>query len=274
MFTVFFFCLMASTAWPQFKFLPWETNKDPFDFKFSFCIEVTLKTLHKRMIFHDLLSFRIRKLSVCPSCADTVKCQLTLSHFTTLTFPSLKMGILQIPWPRGTLCILITSSVGGGSGQALLTSAQVPGCQLRGVHGRSGCDGPADPGGGAASLQHRAAAARPLCVLAAPRPSGAQPLPPLHPAGPERGLHLPGMGGAGGVCARPLRGHHGLRLHPAPLPLPGGLQRGQLRPLPHHLHRHAFCRQGEESEVTAVTNSFFVLYGSSGCLAGFWILTL
>lgn len=130
--------------------------------------------------------------------------------------------------------------------------AQVPGRQLCGVHGRSGRDGPSDPGGGAASLQHRAATARPICVPAAPRPGGAQPFPPLHPAGPKRGFHLSRVGGAIGVCARPLHRHHGLRFHPAPVPLPGWLQCGQLRPLPDHLHRHAVRRQGKESEVTAI----------------------
>lgn len=136
--------------------------------------------------------------------------------------------------------------------KSILMLPQVCKYQLCGVHGGPGGDGPADSGGSTTSLQHRAPAARPVCVPEAPAARGARTVSSLHPAGTECGIRLPGVGGADGVCPRHLHRLHGLRIHSASIPLPGRLQRGELRSLPHHQHRHAVCSEREEPQVVTV----------------------
>lgn len=68
---------------------------------------------------------------------------------------------------------------------------QVPERVLRGVHGGQGCERGADSGGSTATFQHHAASTRHLHLPASPRLGGGLFLPPLHPAGPEPGLHVP-----------------------------------------------------------------------------------
>ena len=88
---------------------------------------------------------------------------------------------------------------------------------------------------------------------------------------PGAGVGALCMGGPAPVCARALHRHHGVGL-PLPPGAAGGLARGGLRALPHHLHRHAAAVGGQqrvEEACDAVSGwpGIWVLGGQTGAAA-------